>query len=300
MAAVPIADSEDEGPGSPKVAKVEKRGPPPAPGGGGVTLADLQRLLEQQSASLAKSQASEIRSAIKELKQATTAELRGIKEEVTKHGDYISQLRDQGEKLEARVLALEAARAEGSTAYPGSASGEHQKNLLIMGGWDPDTHRDDLLPELRDLLSRIGVVDQFSDIFTTGPRRGHAMGIVRWENGVSDQELKRKMIRLEKEIRGASVAGKSMNPGKHLWAAISKTRMERVRAGHAGKTKRLILEINESEKHAMDVPEGCSSDYGLENLHSLPERSSTLQYITRGEVLLPGLRHSRVHQCRWL
>ena len=76
MATVPIADSDEEGPGSPKVAKVEKRAPPQSQNSGGVTLADLQRLLEQQSATLAKSQASEIRSAIKELKQATTAELR--------------------------------------------------------------------------------------------------------------------------------------------------------------------------------------------------------------------------------
>ena len=61
---------------------------------------------------------------------------------MTKHGDYIAQLRDQGGKLEARVMALETARAEGSTAYPGSVSEGHQTNLLIMGGWGSDTHRD--------------------------------------------------------------------------------------------------------------------------------------------------------------
>eukprot|EP00439_Symbiodinium_sp_Y106_P005716 s7046_g1.t1 len=196
---------------------------------------------------------------MKDLKQATTAELRGIKDEVTKHGDYIAQLRDQGGKLEARVMALETARAEGSTAYPGSVSEGHQKNLLIMGGWDSDTHRDDLLPELRDLLARIGVADQFSEIFTTGPRRGHAMGIVRWETGVGEQDLKRKMIKLVQEIRGVSVTSKSMNPGKTLWAAISKTKMERLRSSHAGKAKRRILEINEAEKHVMDVEWGAGS-----------------------------------------
>ena len=190
---------------------------------------------------------------MQELKQATAAELRGIKEEVTRHSDYITQLRDQGEKLEARVLALEASRGEGSTMYPGSGNEGHQKNLLILGGWSPDTHRDDLLPELREMLERIGVAQNFQDIFTTGPRRGHAMGTVKWPEGESDHALKKRLISLVREIRGASMSSKGMLPGKALWAAISKTRMERLRSSHAGKTKRLILEVNESEKHAMDV-----------------------------------------------
>ena len=258
MASVAVPDSDEDGQTSPKIARTE-RGSASRAGGGAVTLDDLQRLLEQQSKALAQSQATEIRSAIKELKQATSAELRGIKEEVLKHGDYIAQLRDQGDKLEARIMALESAKVEGSTAYQSSASDGHQKNLLIMGGWNADTHKEDLLPELRDLLSRIGVIDQFDDIFTTGPGRGHAMGIVHWETGVSEQDLKRKMIKLVQDIRGASVASKTMELGKTLWAAISKTKLERLRASHAGKTKRLILEINESEKHAMDVEWGGGS-----------------------------------------
>ena len=73
---------------------------------------------------------------------------------------------------------------------------------------------------------------------------------------MSEQDLKRKMIKLVQDIRGASVASKTMELGKTLWAAISKTKLERLRASHAGKTKRLILKINESEKHAMDVEWG--------------------------------------------
>ena len=226
-----------------------------------MTLEDLQSLLQQQSDTLARSQAREIRAAVTELREATTAELRGIRTELTRHSDYISQLRDQGEKLEARVQALEAQKTDGSTAYFGSASGEggHQKNLVIFGGWDADTHKSDLLPELKELLGRIGVVDRFEDIFTTGPRRGHAMGLVKWPAGQSDQELKRQIIKLVQDIRGAAMAGKTMPLGKTLWAALSKTKLERLRAGHAGKAKRLVLEMNASEKHAMDVEWGAGS-----------------------------------------
>ena len=257
--AVPIESDDDASvQGSPKMAK---RGPgvASASGGAAVTLSDVQRLLELQSASWAKTQAAEIRGAMKELKEATRTELRGIREEVVRHSDYITQLRDQGERLEARVLALETAKQTESTAYPSSSGEGHQKNLLIFGGRNPETHRDDLLPELRDMLERIGVLEEFQDIFTTGPRRGHAMGVVKWAEGVTDQELKKKMIKIVQEIRGSGMASKSMTAGKNLWAAISKTKMERMRSSHAGKTKRLILEVNESEKHAMDVEWGAGS-----------------------------------------
>ena len=46
------------------------------------------------------------------------------------------------------------------------------------------------------MLERIGVAGEFQDLFTTGPRRGHAMGLVKWANGVSEQELKKKLIRI--------------------------------------------------------------------------------------------------------
>ena len=178
---------------------------------------------------------------------------------MSRHADYISQLRDQSEKLEARVLALENRKDETSTYLSSTAGEGHQKNLVILGGWDADTHRDDLLPELRELLGKIGVLERFQDIFTTGPRRGHAMGLVKWPQGQSEADLKRDLIRLVQEIRAAAMSSRSMPSGKSLWAALSKTRMERLRAGHAGKTKRLILEANQSEKHALDVEWGAGS-----------------------------------------
>ena len=196
-----------------------------------------------------------------ELRAATTAEFQGIKSELSRHADYISQLRDQNDRLEARLQAVESQKSEGSTTFPGSYGGDggHQKNLVILGGWDADTHKADLLPELEELLERIGVRDHFQDLFTTGPRRGHAMGLVKWPAGVSEQELKRRLIKIVQDIRGASMAARSMPNGKTLWAALSKSKMERLRAGHAGKTKRLILEVNASEKHAMDVEWGAGS-----------------------------------------
>ena len=72
------------------------------------------------------------------------------------------------------------------------------------------------------MLERIGVAQNFQDIFTTGPRRGHAMGIVKWPEGESDQALKKRLISLVREIRGASMSSKGMLPGKALWAPLAR------------------------------------------------------------------------------
>eukprot|EP00439_Symbiodinium_sp_Y106_P061850 s1667_g9.t1 len=155
-------------------------------------------------------------------------------------------------------MAREAARAEGSTAYPGSTSEEHQKNLLIMGGWNPDTHRDDLLPDLRDLLSRIGVADQFSDIFTTGPRRGHAMGIVRWDSAVSEQDLKRKMIKPVQEIRGASVE-QEHGPRQEPVGGTQQNQVGEVAIEPCRKNQAPHIGNQRIRKHAMFVELGAGS-----------------------------------------
>ena len=287
---VPVSDGEGDGAGSPKLPRIgvgeaAQRGSRRREGGGAVTLDDLNTLLGQQSASLAESQARAIKGAVAELRAATAAELQGVKAELSRHADYISQLRDQNERLEARMLAVETQKSEGSTVFPGSHGGDagHQKNLVILGGWDADTHKADLLPELEDMLDRIGVRGQFQDIFTTGPRRGHAMGLVKWPPGESEQDLKKRLIKLVQDIRGASMASTSMPNGKTLWAALSKSKMERLRAGHAGKTKRLILEVNVSEKHAMDVEWGAGSVWMRSQLVA-----SAVRAPPRGAVVKQG------------
>ena len=284
--AVPSSDDDDQGATSPKVPRIGGgSGAKKRDAGGPITLEDLTSLLQQQSDNIARSQAREIRGAVAELRAATTAEFQGIKTEISRHADYIAQLRDQNDRLEARLQVVENQKSEGSTLYPGSSGGDagHQKNLVILGGWDADTHRDDLLPELNEMLQRIGVREQFQDVFTTGPRRGHAMGLVKWPTGVSDQDLKRQMIKLVQDIRGASMASKSMPNGKTLWAALSKSKMERLRASHAGKTKRLILEVNVSEKHAMDVEWGAGSVWMRSQLVA-----SAVRTPPKGAAVKPG------------
>ena len=236
---------------------------------GAVTLGDIQRLLENQSQILQDHQTRQIQQAVAELRESTSAQMKTMRAEMNRHGDYIEQLRDQGDRLEARIEALEAKKqGDPWSVNPnqGGGGGEARKNVIVFGGWGADTHRDCLLPELRELLSKINAEDAFEDIFTTGPRRGNALGIVATKPEESDQSLKKRMITIVQAIRSAQMSSKSMESGKNLWAALSKTRPERLRSSHAGKLKRLILEIDESEKANVDVEWNAGSVWLRGNL----------------------------------
>ena len=142
---------------------------------------------------------------MQDLKTATFKEMGAVKKELRKHGDYIDQLREQNESMEARIAAIEAGRFSAGSDAPSSRGA--QPNLLVMGGWPQDTAKDVLLRELGDCLSNIGIKDSFSDIFCTGPRRGYALALVKEVQGESPQDLKRRLINIAQQIRYASPAG---------------------------------------------------------------------------------------------
>ncbi|CAE7390465.1 unnamed protein product [Symbiodinium sp. CCMP2592] len=264
-------DSSDEDlrsePG-PKRRQAEGGSPAKKKDSKGITLGDIQQLLENQSRVLQDHQTTQIREAVAELRESTTAQFKKVRDEVARHGDYIEQLRDQGDKPERRIEALEARGGQnwGDDGAGDGQAGKNRKNLIIFGGWGPDAHRDVLLPELKDLLQKVNLLDSFEDIFTTGPRRGNALGLVSLLPQETDQALKRRLTNTVQPIRGAQVAGKSMEHGKNLWAALSKSKIERLRSSHAGKLKRLVLEINEQEKSRIEVEWNAGSVWLGENL----------------------------------
>ena len=277
---VPESSDEDRDDNPPKRVK-DHVGSPKTAGrdSSSVTLADMQRLLENQSRILQEHQSRQIKEAVAELRQTTSAQIGTIREEVARHGDYIEQLRDQGEKMEMRLAALEG--GVGHVPLHDGNEGTARKNVVVFGGWGPDTHRDALLPELKELLQKINLLDSFEDIFTTGPRRGNALGIVSLRALESDQDLKRRIITMVQSIRQAQMSSKSMEPGKNLWASLSKTKSERVRSAHAGKLKRLILEVDEAMKNHLDVEWNAGSVWVRGNLvgsvlRAKPVASSTI------------------------
>ena len=87
-----VPDSSDEDQGDKPAKRVKDLGGSPktaAGGSGGVTLADMQRLLENQSRILQEHQSRQIKEAVAELRQTTSAQIGTIRAEVARHGDYI-------------------------------------------------------------------------------------------------------------------------------------------------------------------------------------------------------------------
>ena len=296
---VPISSDDDdllEREHKPKRGK-DGGGSPTKRREGAVTLVDIQRLLENQSQILQEHQTRQIKQAVAELRDSTATQITSIKTEMHRHGDYIEQLRDQGDKLEARIAALETKGGDDGwrTVGPSDfADKESRKNVIVFGGWGPDTHKEDLVPELREMLRKIDIEGAFEDIFTTGPRRGNALGVVSSKPGESDQELKRRMIAMVQAIRAAQMSSKSMEAGRNLWATLSKTKAERLHSSHAGKLKRMILEIDESEKPHLDVEWNAGSVWLKGNLigsatRPKPIGASIAAGKTPGAWMDPGL-----------
>ena len=250
-----VIDSGDSDLDESRPQKANKREGHASPVGrerGPVTLSDLRALLHEQSQQLKDHQEKQIKAAITDLQKSTGAQIKAIQSDIHRHNDYIDQLRDQGERVEARLQALEAGGA-GATTGGGGSGNETRKNLMIFGGWGPDTHRDTLLAELRELLGKINALQHFEDIFTTGPRRGNALGLVTQGQGETEGDLKRKMIKIAQAVREANLHSENMQSDKNLWASLSKSRVERLRSSHAGKLKRMLMEIDPTLRDHMDV-----------------------------------------------
>ncbi|CAE7811116.1 mcm9 [Symbiodinium sp. KB8] len=235
-----------------KSNKREGHTSPAAGDRGPVTLSDLRALLHEQSQQLQESQERQLRSAIRDLQKSTGAQIEAIQTDIHRHNDYIDQLRDQGERVEARLQALEAG-GSGLATMGADKNNDTRKNLMIFGGWGPDTHRDTLLTELRELLGKIGALQYFDDIFTTGPRRGNALGLVTQRQEETEGDLKRKMIKIAQAVREANLRSEHMQSDKNLWASLSKSKLERMRSSHAGKLKRMLMEIDPALRDHMDV-----------------------------------------------
>ena len=238
--------------------KRKKEASLPDDGDMALTLNTFKELLEQQTHAIRRSNAEEIQKAVEVATKAsgeeihkainkataqTTAQLSRVEATVGRHSDALTQIRDDMETMEARLSKVEGnvASSTGSTMW---AESDKKRSSLIFGGWPEDTPREVLLQELWDLLSKAGLDGEFEDIFTTGPRRGFAIGNVKMEGFTDAGKLKRKLIEMTIIIRKARLCGKHMQSGKYLWANLSKTKTERDRGSHGGKLKRLILELS--------------------------------------------------------
>ena len=132
-------------------------------GGGEVTLAMIQRLLEAQTKELRQATAEDIRRACDTLEATTIKRIDGVRNDVQELKHHLSQqdgkLDDVTRAQESLRQRVEMLEKRGCSAAS-TGLGELEKKLsLVMGGWPSDTRRDDLDKYVENTLSHLQLKD---------------------------------------------------------------------------------------------------------------------------------------------
>ena len=234
----PLDDRSATGPGRPK-RKMQT----------GVDVEALQRMFQQQTASLQLSQKQQLQSAIEGMESRSIKRLDGLErallERMQKQEDRMNEQdvkidrmsRDQAALLD-RVAELEK---RGSTAGDSTATSEKKLNTVVLGGWPKDTKRDVIVKEAADLVHRLGLQDRLEESFwSPGVRSSVALSSFHLQPGETADQLRARMVHVVLAISGTKMQVASAAVGKTHWATISKPREERLRSSHASKVRRLL------------------------------------------------------------
>ena len=125
---------------------------------GEITVASLERLLQQQTRDTREQTAEDIDRAVKKLEISTMRRIQEVKHEV-------ADIKRGQEDLAARVAQLELKGSPTSTSV-----GDLDRRLgIVIGGWHPESRRDDVLKHVKNILSEVGVESLLDDdVFCSG------------------------------------------------------------------------------------------------------------------------------------
>ena len=171
--------------------------------------------------------------------------LDAVQEHTKKQGDGLA-------RLEARAALLESGgpsstTATGSASTAGSAV---RRRAIVLGGYDRDTPRDELLAQLTEQVAKLQLDFDPLTMFATGIRRGTAIVPLQPKEGEDERETNERFAKVLKQIREANVQVGTRDDGnpRRLWGAWSQTQEQRQRAAYAGKVKRLVLTLDKEAK----------------------------------------------------
>ena len=237
-----VPEQGDESDLSPsKAAKVADGGPT---GSLGVSAADLQAMLAQQTAQLVQTQEAAVARAVARFESV-------VQERVGAAETRVSAVE---ERLQSLELKLTSALESGSGKLPARAEGDdgpRRLRTLIYGGWARDTRRSDILAELQKALSSLRVEKLLDDPpFTTGVRRSIALSSFRERPGESLSDVRGRMQQVIRAFYDSEVTGKQ---GKKLWCNWSKSKQERAHSSHAALVKRVVGEADRVKLLELDV-----------------------------------------------
>ena len=240
-----ISDDDVELDSTPSPQKRSKvQAPPDTP----LTLGLLTQLLEQnlakQTRELREAQKLEMSRAVSQLEAKQSEIVRGINDKLEHQGRDVAVLRQGHAELEKRLDKLEAG---GSTAAGSSMGDNRRQNAIVFGGWPQSTRKPAMIEDLDRALQSLrikGCLDQ--PVVAPGVRKGICVAQISTRDAENSQDVRERMIKVVSAVSEAAVTTTHMEPGKCLWAAISRPRHERQRAAHAGKIRKLLHTIGKN------------------------------------------------------
>ena len=243
----PILDMEVEseasgGKGGKRAGEEDLDSPSKRRDGGEITLASIQRLLQTQTKEIQAQTAKDIQAAVDKLEKVTTQKIKEVKDEMLTIKHHVSQqdgkiddLQRSQDLLAARISALESKGSNVSTTLLES----EKKLAIIIGGWGPETRREDLLEHLQSAISSLGIANDIDDDpVVPGLRRGFGILSLRQRDGEGASETRDCMNGILRKVANAKEKGHGVE--KVVWASASKSPQERQRAAHASKVRKLI------------------------------------------------------------
>ena len=138
----------------------------------------LESLLDQQCARILQANRTHAEGLLNALEERQAARFLAI-ERTAEGVEY------KVESFESRLKAVEQKLQRG---FPQGEERDRRKNTLVFGGWNPDTRRDTILSELRQVDA-----DFDNAPFTTGPRRAVALANFNTCKGESEAECKARL-----------------------------------------------------------------------------------------------------------
>ena len=128
-------------------------------GGGELTLATLQRLLEAQTKELRQACSDDIQRAVQTLEAATIKRIDGVRNDVQEIKHHLSQhegklddVRRTQEALQQRVEELEKRGCATASTTLGELD---RKFSLVLGGWPSDARKDDIERYVDETLAQL-------------------------------------------------------------------------------------------------------------------------------------------------
>ena len=216
-----------------------------------VTPSFLRDLLQQQTKELKEAQQLELNSAMGKMESAmqrmesntakqldtVKAHLDQVNHAIKEHEDQLGAIKHGQTVIEKRLAALEAG---GSCAASTVDSERIHRLTAVVGGWPSNTPKDELLREMDKLVDKLNLRGLLDDkFFTTGLRRGFAMVNFRVRDGEHSDLAMTRLMDVVQTIRMAGLELPVQGGAKLIWSALSRPKIERDRAGHVGKVRRI-------------------------------------------------------------